>query len=131
MSLDMSLGYVRIAASKYMNQGIYMNIINLRTEPRRATETRRVSDRRVVPYEFGSPKWIENIQRNYLAWPITDRRVEGRRNDERRRPDRRQRQLSEQLRSTKKHSKIILSREELKLIEDLYLDDLNDLDGLD
>ncbi|MCX7087620.1 MAG: hypothetical protein NTV00_06135 [Methylococcales bacterium] len=102
-----------------------MNIINLRTDPRRERETRRVTDRRSVPYEFGSPQWVENVQRNYLAWPISDRRLEGRRSDERRSPDRRQRQISEQLRSTKKHSRIVLTREELKLIEDLYMSDVD------
>jgi hypothetical protein len=100
-----------------------MNIINLRKDPRRSVETRRVADRRNVPYEFGSPQWIENIKHNYLAWPIRDRRAQSRRSDERRNPDRRQQQMSEQRRSEKKFSKIILTREELKLIEDLYLNE--------
>jgi hypothetical protein len=100
-----------------------MNIINLRKDSRRTIETRRIADRRSVPYEFGSSKWIENIQQNYLAWPIRDRRVESRRANERRNPDRRQQQLSEQRRSEKKYSRIVLTQEELKLIEDLYMND--------
>lgn len=98
-----------------------MNIINLRKDPRRTVESRRVADRRNVPYEFGSPEWIDNIKKNYLAWPAQDRRIETRRSDERRNPDRRQQQLSEQRRSEKKYSRIILTREELQLIEDLYM----------
>ncbi|MEQ1637723.1 MAG: hypothetical protein ABL903_13640 [Methylococcales bacterium] len=100
-----------------------MNIINLRKDPRRSVESRRIVDRRKVPYEFGSPQWIENIKQNYLAWPIRDRRVEARRNDERRNPDRRHQQLSEQRRSEKKFSRIVLTPEELKLIEDLYMNE--------
>lgn len=102
-----------------------MNIINLRKDPRRAVQTRRVADRRTVPYAFGSPEWIDNIKQNYLAWPVQDRRLETRRSDERRNPDRRSQQMSEQRRSEKKYSRIILTREELQLIEDLYMSDID------
>lgn len=100
-----------------------MNIINLRKDPRRSTESRRVTDRRTFPHPFGSPEWIDNVKENYLAWPTQDRRVETRRSDERRNPDRRSQQLSEQRRSEKKFSRIILTREELQLIEDLYMNE--------
>lgn len=105
-----------------------MNIVNLRKGLRRSNETRRVADRRSVPYPFGSPQWLEHIQKNYLAWPKEDRRGKSRRaNDrrspDRRSPDRRQHKLSEQRLSARKYSKILLTREELKLIEDLYLTD--------
>lgn len=101
-----------------------MNIVNLRKELRRTSETRRVADRRVVPYQFGTPQWLEHVQQHYVAWPRQDRRAEGRRINDRRMPDRRREQFSEQRRSQRKFSKILLTREELKLIEDLYLSDL-------
>mgnify|MGYP001636545549 CR=1 FL=1 len=100
-----------------------MNIINLRKGLRRSAETRRVSDILKVPYPFGSPKWVENIQKHYLAWPKEDRRSDSRRSNDRRSPDRRQQRMSEQRMTARKYSKILLSREELKLIEDLYLSD--------
>lgn len=101
-----------------------MNIVNLRKDLRRSRETRRVSDRRVAPYQFGSEQWIEHVKENYVAWPRHDRRGEGRRTADRRAPDRRRQQLSEQRRSQRKYSEILLTREELKLIEDLYLGDV-------
>lgn len=101
-----------------------MNIINLRKGLRRSTETRRVADRRNIPYQFGSSQWIEHVQKHYVAWPKIERRGNSRRSDDRRSPDRRQQQLSEQRMSNRKYSKILLSREELQLIEDLYLSDV-------
>lgn len=104
--------------------GENMNIINLRKNLRRSTVTRRISDRRIVPYEFGSPEWVENIKKNYLAWPKTNRRAVERREDDRRSPDRRDHQASERSRSEQKYSRILLTSEERKLIEDLYLSDI-------
>jgi hypothetical protein len=101
-----------------------MNIINLRKNLRRSTVTRRISDRRIVNFEFGSPEWVENIKKNYLAWPKTNRRTMERRADDRRSPDRRDHQASERSRSEKKYSRILLTSEERKLIEDLYLSDI-------
>lgn len=100
-----------------------MNIINLRKDPRRSVDSRRMADRRVVSYKFGSAEWIDNIKKNYLAWPLEDRRVQDRRAQERRNPDRRQQQASEQARSERKFSRILLTREELQLIEDLYMNE--------
>lgn len=102
-----------------------MNIINLRKNLRRSTVTRRIADRRVVPYEFGSPEWIENIKKNYLAWPKTNRRKMERRADDRRSPDRREQLAYEKARTGGKYSRIILTSEERKLIEDLYLSDID------
>jgi hypothetical protein len=87
--------------------------------------TRRTADRRNIPYPFGSPEWVENIKQHYLAWPKSNRRDACRRSNERREPDRRQQQLSEQRRSEQKYSPILLTQEERKLIEDLYLSDLD------
>jgi hypothetical protein len=102
-----------------------MNIHDVRRRSRRSLDNRRVQDRRIVPYPFGSDEWIENIKQNYLAWPKEDRRKTTRRHAERRANDRRQQQLSEQLQSLQKYSSLVLTREELKMIEELYKSDLD------
>lgn len=104
-----------------------MNIINLRKNLRRLSKTRRIADRRVIPYEFGTPEWEENIKKNYLVWPKTDRRKQDRRVAERRVPDRRQNHLQtiERSRLERKYARILLTPEERKLIEDIYLRDLD------
>ena len=96
---------------------------DVRNYPRRSNQSRRVSDRRIVSYPFGSEEWVENVKANYHAWPKTDRRQGCRRSDDRRAFDRRQRQISDQQRSEKKYSNILLTHEELKLIEELYKND--------
>lgn len=105
-----------------------MNIINLRKNLRRLSKTRRIADRRVVPFEFGTPEWEENIKKNYLAWPKTDRRKQDRRVGERRVPERRQSghlETLERSRLERKYARILLTPEERKLIEDMYLKDLD------
>jgi len=98
-----------------------MNIINLRKNLRRSSETRRESDRRNVSFPFGSPQWLENIKNNYLAWPKSNRRANERRAVERRAVDRREQQhISERARLKQSYSRIFLSPEEKKLIEDMY-----------
>jgi erythromycin esterase-like protein len=98
---------------------------DIRNTLRRTKESRRVTDRRVAPYAFGSEEWVENIKANYYVWPKTDRRQACRRSEDRRAFDRRQRQLNDQQRSEQKFSKILLTHEELKLIEELYKNDLD------
>lgn len=102
-----------------------MNLYDYRRKPRRSVMTRRIDDRREIPHPFGSPEWVENIKNHYLAWPISDRRAMSRRSDERRAVERRQLSLSEQSRSEKKYSPVLLTQEERKLIEDLFLCDLD------
>ena len=96
---------------------------DVRNSFRRSNNSRRVSDRRVAPFPFGSEEWVENIKANYHVWPKTDRRLTSRRSEDRRAFDRRQRQLSDQQRSEQKYSNILLTHEELKLIEELYKND--------
>jgi len=100
-----------------------MNLYDFRHKSRRSSMTRRMTDRREIPYPFGSPEWVENIKNHYLAWPKSNRRNLSRRNDERRATERRQQLLSEQRRSEMKYSPILLTQEERKLIENLYLSD--------
>lgn len=115
------IGFFTVELIKDQN----MNLYDFRRNPRRTSMTRRMDDRRKIPYPFGSPEWVENIKNHYLAWPKNNRRNANRRSDERRAEERRQHQLSEQSRSEKKYSPILLTQEERKLIEDLYLSDLD------
>lgn len=105
-----------------------MNIINLRKKPRRTLENRRTSDRRAAAYEFGSPEWIEYARNSYTALPKEERRTKQRRSDERRHPDRRQPNdlMPESKRPIRKVARVILSQAELKLIEDVYLNALDE-----
>jgi hypothetical protein len=96
---------------------------DVRNSFRRSNISRRVNDRRVVDFPFGSEEWVENIKTNYHVWPKTDRRQANRRIEDRRAFDRRQRQLSDQQRSEQKYSSILLTHEELKLIEELFKND--------
>ena len=50
----------------------------------RKNHERRVRDRRLIDFKFGSAKWIEQVKLNYVAWPKTDRRQFARRDGERR-----------------------------------------------
>lgn len=101
-----------------------MNIIDLRKNLRRSSLTQRIADRRQVPYEFGSSKWLEYIKNNHVDRPILDRRKANRRTDKRQLPDRRQQYIAEPIRSEKKYARIFLTPAERKLIDDLYLNDL-------
>ena len=98
-----------------------MHIINLRKNVERTDNGRRVSDRRNVSYPFGSLKWIEHVQQNYVACPRNERRQQHRRVDERRLET-----LSEYALSMRKYSSTILSREELRFLEELYFTDFDE-----
>lgn len=104
-----------------------MNIINLRKNLRRITKTRRTSERRACPHQFGTPEWERHIKANYLAWPKEDRRKAERRGRERRLPDRRENHVDPHERSylEKKYTRIFLTPEERVLLEDLYLSELD------
>ena len=101
-----------------------MNIIDLRKSLRRSAVTQRREDRRKVPYKFGTREWLEHISDNNLNCPKCDRRKAERRNEKRKLPDRRQQQSTDTIRSEKKYARIFLTPAERKLIEDLYLNDL-------
>ena len=45
---------------------------------------RRSEERRLITYQFGSPKWINRIKEEYLLWPKQDRRIQKRRQNRRR-----------------------------------------------
>ena len=98
-----------------------MNIIEMREGPRRSSTTQRIVDRRKVPYEFGSPEWLEYIKNNQVDCPKFNRRRAERRTEK---SDRRQQHDAQPIRSGEKYARVLLSPAEKKLIEDLYLDDL-------
>ncbi|MCL7422667.1 MAG: hypothetical protein M8364_17390 [Methylobacter sp.] len=101
-----------------------MDIIDSRRGSRRTLANRRITDRRTCPYQFGSPEWVENIQKNYLAWPKSDRRMKERRTEDRRVLDRRQQPLPDRSRYEKEHPWLLLAPEERELIKSLYLNDM-------
>ncbi|MGZ8152115.1 MAG: hypothetical protein ACXW0Q_04445 [Methylovulum sp.] len=106
-----------------------MNIVDLRKNLRRSSIDRRVADRRKNPHAFGTPEWLNYIKVNNLECPETDRRkMERRTNKERRLPDRREYRVEETVEQTvrfeKKYERIFLTPAELKLIEDVFLNDL-------
>ena len=100
-----------------------MYINDLRKSPRRSLTT-RVDERRKVTNEFGLSEWLKSIKINYVDYPKFNRRKIERRTDKRRLPDRREQCASEPILFNKKHAPIFLTRAERKLIEDLYLIDL-------
>ena len=60
-----------------------MNASDIRQSKRRACE-RRANERRLIHFVFGSAEWRQNIEQQYLMWPLVDRRVLERRKLERR-----------------------------------------------
>lgn len=94
-----------------------MNIIDLRKNLQQSPVAKRISDRRKVPYPFGSPEWLEYMQQNNLEIPKTDRRKLTRRTEDKQRD-------IEQPNSEKKYARVFLTAAEKKLLADLYLIDL-------
>ncbi|MGY6276447.1 hypothetical protein ACW73I_12930 [Methylomonas sp. MgM2] len=103
-----------------------MNIKNYRKETRRKSPSRRISDRRQHDHQFGSPGWIASVADPYAYVPNFDRRLGERRRSERRQPERRQNSCLERQVTSERTVRILLTKEERDLIEDLFL--LNSLD---
>jgi hypothetical protein len=107
-----------------------MNIIDLREGPRRSVTTRRIAERRLderrkVVHEFGSSEWLKYINDNQLDCPTIDRRKSERRTEKRQVSERRGEQNpAKPVNSEKKYTRIFLTPAEKKLLEDLYLGDL-------
>jgi hypothetical protein len=99
-------------------------IFDRRKADRRSDKGRCKDDRRKVPYQFGSPEWLKFITKNNLDCLRFDRRNADKRSDKRRLPDRRNQYIAEPIHSKKKYVRIFLTRTEKKIIEDLYLNDL-------
>ena len=99
-----------------------MNITDLRKKCRRSDE-RRMKERRINSFAFGSPQWIESTKKIYAFWPKTDRRNKVRRENERRVISRRQLNLDSQ-QTGKRSTMSLLSREEKELFMDIFNDDV-------
>ncbi|MCK5663841.1 MAG: hypothetical protein KAI17_10160 [Thiotrichaceae bacterium] len=65
-----------------------MTLSDYRQTSRRHAE-RRLKERRLITYPFGSIEWLNLIQQNYLLWPKEDRRQQDRRHQNRRHNQRR------------------------------------------
>ncbi len=50
---------------------------------------RRIVSRRIIRHPFGSQKWLQAVQADYLLWPKEDRRIQDRRCINRRQAERR------------------------------------------
>jgi hypothetical protein len=94
-----------------------MNIIDLRKNLRDSNINQRTADRRQNPYPFGSPEWHEYIIKNGLERPSHDRRTILRRASD-------LRSVSETTRRERPYKRILLTPAEKKLLEDMYLSDL-------
>lgn len=76
-----------------------------------------ITDLRKVPYEFGSPEWLDYMKRNNIDCPEFDRRKADKCKDD-------QQPLTEADSPEKKQVRLLLTPEERKLIQDMYLNDL-------
>ena len=96
-----------------------MNIIDLRKNLRESPTGQRISDRRKNPYAFGTQEWLDYIEQNGLERPEFDRRKMNRRAS-----DNNQQNLDHPP-AGKSYVRILLTPAEKKLLEDLYLSDLD------
>ena len=99
-----------------------MGARDFRQGKRRECE-RRLDERRLVHFVFGSVEWQKNIKRQYVMWPRIDRRALDRRTLERRNISRRQsaggiNNSSRQAQQLKIGD--ILSEEERTMLADLF-----------
>ncbi len=99
--------------------------VEYRDKARRIDERRRYT-RRLVTAAFGSDKWVEAIQSNYVLWPKQDRRSSERRNVDRRWAERRsqlrayRRKAFRQRIMDKQMPSHTLTTEERNMLNDLY-----------
>ncbi len=101
-----------------------MYIIDLRKSPRRSLITQRVDERRKVTNEFCSIEWLKTIKNNYVNCQSFNRREIERRTGKRRLRDRREQLVAKFILIRKKYTPVFLNQAERKLIEDIYLIDL-------
>ena len=99
-----------------------MNIIDLRKKLQQSSTTERcATDRRKVSYQFGSPEWQEYMKDNNFECPAEDRRKVIRRSED-------QEQSTEQPETSESkvsYKQISLTPNERRLLQDIYLSDLD------
>lgn len=100
-----------------------MYIIDLRESPRRSLINHQLDERRKITHEFGSSEWLVAIKNNKVDYPCFNRRKVEKPVDNRQLCDRREKSVTEPTLSNKTIS-IFLTQGEAKLIEDIYLMDL-------
>ncbi len=95
-----------------------------RKQPRRKNE-RRHTERRKITEPFGSPEWLEAVQKDYYMWPKYDRRHNDRRSHERRQNPRRQRNIPHKLPAMLLQPSLdsLLTEEEKQMLNDLSQQD--------
>jgi hypothetical protein len=99
-----------------------MNIIDLRNKLQQSSAERRVSpDRRKVSYQFGSAEWLEYMKKNQIKCLEEERRKEIRRSIDK--GDYVEQSDSSNTEIT--YRRIFLTRGEKKLLQDIYLSDLD------
>ncbi|NOS88684.1 MAG: hypothetical protein HOP34_09145 [Methylococcaceae bacterium] len=101
-----------------------MNIIDLRKNLQSSPVSQNLSDRRRVPYEYGSAEWLAYVIDNPVDCPPFNRRKEERRASVRQLAEGGCAPTAEAQAKGKSYLRIFLSPAEKKLIEDVYLMDL-------
>jgi len=84
---------------------------------------RRLDERRLLSFVFGSSEWRQNIEQQYFMWPREDRRALDRRSIERRSIARRQPEganAKSQPRVKKNKTRDILSTDEKAMLAGLF-----------
>ncbi|MCX7066457.1 MAG: hypothetical protein NTW85_01985 [Methylococcales bacterium] len=98
-----------------------MNIIDLRNKLQQSSTERRISsDNRKVSYQFGSPEWLERMKNKELKYLEEERRKIIRRSE-----DQESITESETIDTEKTYKRIFLTPGEKKLLQDIYLSDLD------
>ena len=98
-----------------------MNIIDLRNKLQQSSTERRISsDNRKVFYQFGSPEWLERMKNKELKYLEEERRKIIRRGE-----DQESITESETIDTEKTVKRIFLTPGEKKLLQDIYLSDLD------
>jgi hypothetical protein len=100
-----------------------MYIIDLRKSPRRLLINHWLGERRKNTNKFGSPEWLQSIKNNKVDCPDLNRRKAEKRIDNRQLSDRREQLVTESTLS-KKDTPVFFTQGEIKLLEDIYLMDL-------
>jgi len=99
---------------------------DFRQKKRRESE-RRLKNRRINPYPFGSTEWINLIQQEYLLWPRQDRRSDERRAQPRRQGCRRNTNIGRARPSGhRKTMQGLLTNEEKQMLNELSQSDIPD-----
>lgn len=99
-----------------------MTLKEFRQKIRRSLE-RRLLERRIIPFPFGSTEWVTLIQQEYLLWPKQERRFQDRRNLLRRQALRRNKNLAGSTFIPIDKLSGLLTKEEIQMINELFQTD--------